>query len=73
MKSSLSIWHLLHNVKSAVKISSIFVAFLDNMNFTKPLWLVNIFVQGQNLCQTVAQKYDHLHATGSQFKALSFL
>ena len=32
-KSSLSIWHLLHNVKSTVKISSIFVAFLEDMNF----------------------------------------
>ena len=30
-----SIWHLLHNVKSAVKISSIFVAFLENVNFTR--------------------------------------
>ena len=34
MKSSPSIWHLLHNVKSTVNISSIFVAFLENMNFT---------------------------------------
>ena len=33
MKSSPSIWHLLHNVKLTVKISSIFVAFLENMNF----------------------------------------
>ena len=32
-KSSPSIWHLLHNV---VKISSIFVAFLENMNFKRP-------------------------------------
>ena len=32
-KSSLSIWRLLHSVKSMVKISSIFVAFLENMNF----------------------------------------
>ena len=28
-KSSPSIWHLLHNVKLTVKISSIFVAFLE--------------------------------------------
>ena len=35
MKSSLSILHLLHNVKSMAKILSIFVAFLENMNFTK--------------------------------------
>ena len=33
MKSSTSIWHLLHNVKSTVKISSIFVVFSENMNF----------------------------------------
>ena len=33
MKSSPSIWRLLHNVKSTVKITSIFVAFLENMNF----------------------------------------
>ena len=32
MKSSPSIWHLLHNVKSKVKISLIFMAFLENMN-----------------------------------------
>ena len=36
-KSSPSIWHLLHNVKSTVKISSIFVAFLENMNFNSQL------------------------------------
>ena len=34
MKSSPSIWHLLHSVKSKVKISSIFVVFLENLNFT---------------------------------------
>ena len=33
MKSSPSIWHLLHNVKSKVKIFSNFVAFLQNINF----------------------------------------
>ena len=32
-KSSPSISHLLHNVNSTVKISSIFVAFLENINF----------------------------------------
>ena len=32
-KFSLWIWHLLHNVKSTVKISSNFVAFLENINF----------------------------------------
>ena len=34
MKSSPSIWRYVVNVKSTVKISSIFVAFLENMNFT---------------------------------------
>ena len=33
MKSSPLIWHLLHNVKSTVKILLIFVAFLENTNF----------------------------------------
>ena len=33
MKSSPSIWHLLHIVKLMVKISSIFVAFLENIYF----------------------------------------
>ena len=33
MKSSSSVWHYVVNVKSMVKISSIFVAFLENMNF----------------------------------------
>ena len=37
-KSSPSIWHLLHTVKSTMKILSIFVAFLENMNFTEILW-----------------------------------
>ena len=32
-KSSQSILHLLHTVKSTVKISSIFVVFLENTNF----------------------------------------
>ena len=32
-KSSTSVWHLLHNVKLTVKILSIFVAFLENLNF----------------------------------------
>ena len=32
-KSSLSIWQYVVTVKSMVKISSIFVAFLENMNF----------------------------------------
>ena len=44
MRSSLSIWRYVVNAKSMVKISSIFVAFLENMSFTDivtlflPLW-----------------------------------
>ena len=34
MKSSLLIWRYVVNIKSTVKISSIFVAFLENTNFT---------------------------------------
>ena len=34
MKYSQSIWRLIHSVKSMVKISSTYVAFLENMNFT---------------------------------------
>ena len=33
MKSSPLVWHYVVNVKSTVKISAIFVAFLENMNF----------------------------------------
>ena len=33
MKSSQMIWHHVVNVKYTVKISSICVAFLENMNF----------------------------------------
>ena len=35
MKSLPSIWRYVVNVKSTVKILSIFVAFLENINFTK--------------------------------------
>ena len=37
MKSSPSIWRYVVSVKSMVKILSIFVAFLENMNFIKGL------------------------------------
>ena len=36
MQSSLSIWHYVVSVKSMVKISSFFVAFLENTNFINP-------------------------------------
>ena len=35
MKSSPLIWRYVVNVKSSGKILSIFVAFLENMNFTE--------------------------------------
>ena len=41
MKSSPSIWRYVVNVKSTVKISSIFVVFLENTNFT---WELSINV-----------------------------
>ena len=37
MKSSPSIWHYVVSVKSTVKTSSIFVAFLENTNFKAPV------------------------------------
>ena len=40
-KSSPSIWHYVVSVKSTVKISSIFVAFLENTNYIK---LINHFM-----------------------------
>ena len=38
-----TIWHLLHNLKSTVKILSNFVVFLENINFNDQLekyWLL---------------------------------
>ena len=42
MKSSPSIWHLLHNIKSMVKILSNFVAFLENINFITYIYAKNV-------------------------------
>ena len=39
MKSLLSIWRYVVNVKSTVKISPIFEAFLENMNFNAQQFL----------------------------------
>ena len=39
MKSSLFIWSYEVNLKSTVKISSIFVAFLENRNFIRFLYI----------------------------------
>ena len=52
-KSSPPIWHLLHNVKSMVKISSIFPAFLENMYFNiYKYWSYNRNIRVANLCCT---------------------
>ena len=50
MKSSPLLWRYVVTVKSTGKISSIFVTFLENMNFTKEHNL-NTYV-GQNLILT---------------------
>ena len=44
-KPSPPIWQLLHNVKLTVNILSIFVAFLENMNFTVKLQTVDWTIQ----------------------------
>ena len=61
MKSSLTIWHLLHNVKLTVKILSIFVAFLENMNFNlkrvETIFAIGRQMQSRtflNWCQLIA-------------------
>ena len=56
MKSLPLIWHLLHNVKSTVKILLVFVAFLEKLNF----WLKSGVCEqnsGQIFSQNFAQKY----------------
>ena len=37
-KSSPLVWHLVHNIKSTVRILSNFVAFLENINFMYICW-----------------------------------
>ena len=49
MKSSPSIWQLLHTVKLAVKILSIFVAFSENVNFTFPQYGIDNLNKSENL------------------------
>ena len=52
MKFNLTIWRLLHNFKLTVKILSIFVAFLENMNFNTFLEKVSKLVNshGSKVC-----------------------
>ena len=49
MKSSLSIWRYVASVKSTVKSLSIFVAFLENVNFKsdEKLKIFRIFVEDE--------------------------
>jgi hypothetical protein len=42
MKSSQMIWHHVVNVKYTVKILSICVAFLENMNFDNTMYMNSI-------------------------------
>ena len=65
MKSSPSTWHLLHNVKSTVKISSHFVAFLENINFK------SLFVIGSDISRLLP-KYLHVDV-GRSIYILSYL
>ena len=51
MKSSPSIWHLLNNVKWPVKILSIFVAFLENLN-------VRVFLEGHKNWWNLHRLFD---------------
>ena len=43
MKSSLLIWRYVVNVKSTVKILSIFVALLENINFNGCMVISNLY------------------------------
>ena len=56
-KSSLLIWHYVASVKWTVKISSIFVAFLENTNFKKLATIENFWASFRNdfnpLCMSV--------------------
>ena len=75
MKSLLWIWHYVINVKSRVKISSIFVAFLENMNFTQhipdyKLYFLLTFVNF--LLQLYNAMYSHLHCIVNQSYVKSF-
>ena len=66
MKSSTSIWRYVVNFKSTVKILSIFVAFLENVNFTQgciyfgkiwSVWQINDSLYVYELCNIWTIKY----------------
>ena len=54
MKSPPSIWDLLHNVKSTVKILSIFVVFLENMSFKIKWEILSNFRGLLKICELYA-------------------
>ena len=68
-KSSPSIWHLLHNVKSMMKILSNFVAFLANINLKKRIWcqeqscLPKIYEAALKMTETIVLLGDLMSAT----------
>ena len=71
MKSAPSIWHL-HNVNLMVKILSIFVAFLENMNFItncSQIWnLLSVVVCiCQNKVQLFWEGHKNLEQSSSRF------
>ena len=55
MKSSLSIWPYVVNVKSTVKILLIFVAFLESLNFTKTKYIFASILQNSVEFQRLEQ------------------
>ena len=65
MKSSPVIWHLQHNVKSTVKNLSIFMAFLESLNFTNFLFLKTHFsfiTWVNKKCASLGKKEDSIKA-----------
>ena len=55
MKSSLSIWPYVVNVKSTVKILLIFEAFLESLNFTKTKYIFASILQNSVEFQRLEQ------------------
>ena len=71
MKSSPSLWHFLHNVKSTVKILSIFVAFSEKRNFASNLGFKN---QRSHFCyRFVYLDWKRLKTVLTTFFAFEFL
>jgi hypothetical protein len=63
-KISLSIWRYVVSVKLMVKILSIFVAFLENMNFTSIFFIFYLYGQQWGYSEksyTMKQTYMYVH------------